>query len=246
MVHEHQNPTGGIQWDEQAVLRYFSGAPNFWDEEQIRFNVMDKYDSNLLNASKYDPKSIMLYAFPASLTLNGVATQANAVMSPVDIEWMSKVYGKPKKNEKKGKKKKDKKRKRGRKIKTSESVLSSGKTIKLSSDGKVLIEGKVSVPDDMGNYKDEDGNIVAVTNEQGDIVVVIEEKDADEEDVVLKIEDNGTVVIEDKVEKTDENGMPVKPKKKTALIVGIISIIVIASILGIVFGVIIPRKRRRV
>ena len=93
MVHEHQNPTGGIQWNESAVLNYFSGAPNFWNEEQIRFNVLDKYDSNLLNASAYDPKSIMLYAFPASLTTNGVGTTANAIMSPTDIEWMGKIYG---------------------------------------------------------------------------------------------------------------------------------------------------------
>lgn len=93
MVHEHQNPEGGIEWNEQAVLNYFSGAPNYWDEAQIRYNVMDKYDSNLLNASQYDPKSIMLYAFPGSLTLNGVGTQANSIMSPTDIEWMAKVYG---------------------------------------------------------------------------------------------------------------------------------------------------------
>lgn len=93
MVHEHQNPTGGIQWNETAVLNYFSGSPNFWDEDQIRFNVLDKYNSNLLNASAYDPKSIMLYAFPASLTTNGVGTTANAIMSPTDIEWMGKVYG---------------------------------------------------------------------------------------------------------------------------------------------------------
>jgi hypothetical protein len=95
MVHEHQNPEGGIQWNEPAVLSYFSGAPNYWDEEQIRFNVLDKYASNLLNASNYDPESIMLYAFPASLTLNGVGTTANSIMSPTDIEWMGKVYGTP-------------------------------------------------------------------------------------------------------------------------------------------------------
>jgi len=101
MVHEHQNPKGGIQWNESAVMRYFKGAPNYWNEEQIRFNVMDKYDSSLLNASEYDPKSIMLYAFPASLTLNGVGTQANSVMSPIDIEWMAKVYGEVGKKERK-------------------------------------------------------------------------------------------------------------------------------------------------
>ena len=99
MVHEHQNPHGGIKWNEPAVLAYFQGAPNYWNEEQIRFNIIDRYDSSLLNASKFDPDSIMLYAYPASLTLDGTSTKANAVMSPTDIEWMGKVYGKPKKDD---------------------------------------------------------------------------------------------------------------------------------------------------
>lgn len=95
MVHEHQNPEGGIEWNEAAVLSYFSGGPNYWSDKQIRDNVLDKYSSNLLNASTYDPQSIMLYAFPASLTLNGVGTTANSIMSPTDIEWMGNVYGTP-------------------------------------------------------------------------------------------------------------------------------------------------------
>lgn len=95
MVHEHQNPTGGIQWNVEAVLAYFRGSPNFWNDDQIYFNVIDKYDASLLNASSFDPKSIMLYAYPAQLTLNGMSTQANPVMSPTDILWMRKVYGKP-------------------------------------------------------------------------------------------------------------------------------------------------------
>lgn len=95
MVHEHQNPEGGIDWNIPAVLSYFGGAPNYWSDDQIYFNVIDKYDATLLNASKFDPQSIMLYAFPASLTNDGTATRANAIMSPTDIEWMARVYGTP-------------------------------------------------------------------------------------------------------------------------------------------------------
>jgi len=102
MVHEHQNPDGGIDWNVPAVLSYFSGAPNYWNEDQIRFNVLDKYSATLLNASKFDPQSIMLYAFPATLTNNGTATKANGVMSPTDIEWIQKVYGKPRATQTRG------------------------------------------------------------------------------------------------------------------------------------------------
>lgn len=216
MVHEHQNPTGGIEWDEPAVLRYFSGSPNFWNEEQIRFNVMDKYDSNLLNASQYDPKSIMLYAFPASLTLNGVATQANSVMSPIDIQWMGKVYGK-KKDKKKGKKK-------GRKVKRGAPVvLVSGATIKVEADGSVTVDGTATVPED-GVYKDADGKIVAVTDADGDIVAV------DAGDKVTLVEGEEAVVV-------------VPAKKKTALIAGIIIASVVAIVLGVVFGVVLKKRK---
>ena len=220
MVHEHQNPTGGIQWNEQAVLNYFSGAPNYWDEEQIRFNVMDKYDSNLLNASQYDPKSIMLYAFPASLTLNGVATQANAVMSPTDIEWMGKVYGDTKETKKK-KKREDKKRK----LTSGETVAVGNVIINLEPDGSLQVDGVAVFPDEKGVFR-VDGDVVAYTDEQGGVVVVTEE----DEFVV-----------------TGEGGDGVTRKKKnTALIVGVaVSVAVLAIVLGVVFGVIIPRKRAR-
>jgi len=94
-IHEHQNPDGGIDWNEDAVVAYFGGAPNYWNREQIDFNVIDKYNSTLLNASKFDSESIMLYAFPSSLTNDGTSTQANAILSPKDIEWFEKVYGTP-------------------------------------------------------------------------------------------------------------------------------------------------------
>jgi hypothetical protein len=38
--HEHQNPSGGIQWNEDVVIRDLAGAPNFWDEATARHNVI--------------------------------------------------------------------------------------------------------------------------------------------------------------------------------------------------------------
>lgn len=91
-IHEHQNPAGGIQWKEEAVLRYYSGPPNNWDEADIRFNILDKYRADQLNGTRFDPDSIMLYAFPASLTRNGIATHENSALSAGDIEHIRKVY----------------------------------------------------------------------------------------------------------------------------------------------------------
>lgn len=93
-IHEHQNPQGGIVWDEEAVYKYFSGPPNFWTREQIHYNVLEKYSENILLGTTFDPESIMLYAFPTSLTKNGVATRSNTRLSQRDIEFIKVAYPK--------------------------------------------------------------------------------------------------------------------------------------------------------
>ena len=77
LAHEHQNPAGGIEWNEEVVIRECAKSPNFWDEETTRHNVLRKYSVDQINGTDFDPKSIMLYFFPASWTLNGF----------VDVEW---------------------------------------------------------------------------------------------------------------------------------------------------------------
>ncbi|HET7276882.1 MAG TPA: M12 family metallopeptidase [Dermatophilaceae bacterium] len=84
LAHEHSNPAGGIQWNEPVVLAALAGPPNFWDEATVRHNVFRKYSVDQINGTVFDPDSIMLYSFPASWTLNGVATHANDVLSALD------------------------------------------------------------------------------------------------------------------------------------------------------------------
>jgi hypothetical protein len=91
-IHEHQNPKGGIPWNQAAVLAYYAGPPNYWDEETIRFNILDKYKQRQLNGTDFDPRSIMLYAFPGTLTENGVGTQENTTLSDGDIAFIRTVY----------------------------------------------------------------------------------------------------------------------------------------------------------
>src|SRR5262245_42653538 len=70
--HEHQNPAGGIQWNEPEVIRDLSGPPNSWTVDQIRHNVIEKYAVNQIKGTVFDPDSIMLYFFPARWTTNGM------------------------------------------------------------------------------------------------------------------------------------------------------------------------------
>jgi hypothetical protein len=89
LAHEHQNPAGGIEWNEEIVIREMAKSPNFWDEAKTRHNILRKYSADQVNGTKFDPDSIMLYFFPASWTLNGIATKANEVLSAMDKAFVA-------------------------------------------------------------------------------------------------------------------------------------------------------------
>lgn len=91
-IHEHQNPKGGIQWNLPAVYAYFSGPPNNWSKEDIDTNVVGKYSVTQLNASKYDPDSIMLYQFDGALIKGGKPTKSNKTMSKGDKKFIKAQY----------------------------------------------------------------------------------------------------------------------------------------------------------
>ena len=91
-IHEHQNPEGGIQWNLPAVYAYFAGPPNFWSKEDTDINVVSKYSVDQLNATKFDPDSIMLYQFDGALIKGGKATKFNTRMSTGDKRFIKKQY----------------------------------------------------------------------------------------------------------------------------------------------------------
>lgn len=92
MIHEHQNPFGKpIDWNDKAVLDWAHRTQG-WSDQTTRENILDRYDSNQLNGSNYDPKSIMLYFFPPELTNDKVGTKQNTRLSPTDCIWLSKMY----------------------------------------------------------------------------------------------------------------------------------------------------------
>ena len=94
MIHEHQNPRGrGIPWNEKEVYIYFEGEPNNWSRDLVYQNIIKKYDSDQVNGSDFDQDSIMLYAYPASLTENNCCgTKQNSRLSETDIRWLRREY----------------------------------------------------------------------------------------------------------------------------------------------------------
>ena len=96
LAHEHQNPAGGIEWNEATVIQSLSGPPNRWNEAKIRHNVLNKYSADQIQGTAFDPDSIMLYFFPGTWVKSGVGTHANEVLSAVDRAYVASAQAYPK------------------------------------------------------------------------------------------------------------------------------------------------------
>lgn len=91
LLHEHQNPKGGIPWDWDRVIEYYRNTQG-WDAETTRINVMANAATNDTKITDFDPDSIMLYPIPESLTTNGYSTGWNTKLSAGDIAMISSLY----------------------------------------------------------------------------------------------------------------------------------------------------------
>jgi len=59
--------------------------------------VLFRYAADQINGTAFDPESIMLYTFPSEWTTNGIATQANDVLSKTDKQFIAGAKMYPKK-----------------------------------------------------------------------------------------------------------------------------------------------------
>lgn len=89
LVHEHQLPANGIQWNKPAV--YADLEPK-WSKEKIEQNLFKTIDPAEAAMTALDPQSIMLYPIKKSWTLNGFSSGLNTTLSPTDIAFISSIY----------------------------------------------------------------------------------------------------------------------------------------------------------
>ena len=92
LVHEHQNPVNGIQWDRDQVIRDLSGPPNSWTLEQIEFNMFHPFSIQETNATPLDKASIMMYPIPARWTTDGFSAGLNTDLSALDRQFIREQY----------------------------------------------------------------------------------------------------------------------------------------------------------
>jgi serralysin len=92
LIHEHQNPEGGIDWNEPAVIADLSQPPNRWTLEQIRQNVLNHYSPDAITGTDVDRLSIMMYPIPAAWTNDGFSADLNSDLSETDVQFIRGVY----------------------------------------------------------------------------------------------------------------------------------------------------------
>lgn len=88
LIHEQKRPDAPIEWHEQEVFDYY--AYTGWDNEQIREQVMKPFTGPLVDASPFDPTSIMIYPIPAGLA--NVVVDWTRELSPMDKLFISLLY----------------------------------------------------------------------------------------------------------------------------------------------------------
>jgi hypothetical protein len=94
LIHEHNNPAGGIHWNKPVVYRYYEGPPNNWTQNQVDNNLFATYDKDQTQYTDVDGQSIMMYPIPAGFTTDGFEVGWNRVLSPTDIDFIGRMYPK--------------------------------------------------------------------------------------------------------------------------------------------------------
>jgi hypothetical protein len=92
--HEHMRKELVDLIDEAKAIEFF-GRTQGWDEETVRRQVLTPIEaSSLLGTEHADPRSIMCYQIPGSITKNGRPILGGLDIDRIDYEFAGKLYPK--------------------------------------------------------------------------------------------------------------------------------------------------------
>jgi len=92
LIHEHQNPKHGIDWNKPAVIHDLSNPPNSWTADQIETNMFHFYAPGEVDATDVDAVSIMMYPIPKAWTNDGFSAGLNGELSETDKTLVKSLY----------------------------------------------------------------------------------------------------------------------------------------------------------
>jgi hypothetical protein len=89
--HEHASPKSPIKWNFDKVYKHFKTMCG-WDSETTSLNVLKQHPADQVDASEYDPKSIMHYQIDDSCTQDGSCVLVNLELSDLDKQRLKSMY----------------------------------------------------------------------------------------------------------------------------------------------------------
>ena len=93
--HEHMRRELVALIDEAKAIEFF-GRTQGWDEEMVRRQVLTPLEeSSLIGTEHADPRSIMCYQIPGSLTKTGEPIAGGLDIDKLDYKFAGKLYPKP-------------------------------------------------------------------------------------------------------------------------------------------------------
>ena len=92
--HEHMRKELVERIDEEKAIEYF-GETQGWTPEEVRQQVLTPLEeSSLLGTPNADPKSIMCYQIPGTITKNGQPILGGTDIDESDFQFMASIYPK--------------------------------------------------------------------------------------------------------------------------------------------------------
>lgn len=89
--HEHASPKSPIKWNRDKAYKHYKTMYG-WDPEKTDVNVLTQHPADQVDASEYDPKSIMHYQIEDSCTLDGFCVLVNLELSDLDKQRLKSMY----------------------------------------------------------------------------------------------------------------------------------------------------------
>jgi len=97
LIHEHARPDRPIVWNRQALVAYYADKTGGdWGLDEVSRNIIQVYDRVIAEHTDFDPKSIMMYTFPAGLATYNDGTPFssgfNHELSDLDRTFVGQAY----------------------------------------------------------------------------------------------------------------------------------------------------------
>ena len=89
--HEHASPKSPIKWNRDKAYKHYKTMYG-WDPETTDVNVLTQHPADQVDASEYDPKSIMHYQIEDSCTQDGFCVLVNLELSDLDKQRLKSTY----------------------------------------------------------------------------------------------------------------------------------------------------------